>query len=402
MKRGTATENLLSLENELPQKMAYLNNAATSFPKPSSVIRALDQYIKEPPFLPGRSGFESGQADMIQDCREKLSNFFNAPSPDNIIFTSSATHALNLVLKGLMIKGGHIVTTQADHNSVLRLLKTMESQRIISLTLVKCDSRGKVDPLDILHSLTDNTKAVVINHCSNVTGWVQDIKTIGQIIKDHPAAFIVDGAQSAGAVDINVDTSSIDSLVFAGHKSLFGIQGIGGLYIGDSIYPEPLIIGGTGVKSDYLFQPRGKPGYYEAGTPNIPGIVSLNAGIAFIQQQGLGTIQKKKAALKRTALEFFLNSDAIIVYGGKCLEDFTHNEAVISFNIKGFSPDDTGYILEHSFGIVCRSGLHCAPLIHEAIGSYPKGCVRVSFSCFNDKNDVDRLINAVRNIIQNG
>jgi cysteine desulfurase family protein len=380
--------------------MIYLNNAATSYPKPDSVIKAVENYCRQPPFHAERSGSSEDHADVAAQCRRNLCRLFNADSPDNIILTSSATHSLNLVLRGLLQKGDHVVTTQAEHNSVLRIIKTLEKQDIISTSIVACNKKGYVDPDDIKNSLLKNTKLVIVNHCSNVTGTFQDIKKTGNILKEHEAVFVVDAAQSAGAASIDVQETGIDALAFAGHKSLFGIQGVGGLYIRKGIDPEPLIIGGTGVKSDYLLQPPGRPGYYEAGTPNMPGIVSLNAGVSYILGKGLPAINQKKTGLRNILLEFLLNEKNIVVYGGSQLGDFTENEAVVSFNIKGISPEETGYILEESFGIVCRSGLHCAPLIHKAIGSYPQGCVRISFSCFNKKKEVDSLINAVTKIIK--
>lgn len=393
-------ESLSLPENKTYRKMTYLNNAATSFPKPVSVIDALDNYCKYPPFHAERTGFSERHVDAAVQCRENLCRLFNIDSPENIIFTSGATHSLNLIMNGLLKKGDHVVTTQTEHNSVLRLLKTLEKQGIIFLTIVDCDERGYVEPDKIKKNLLEHTKLVVINHCSNVTGRFQDIKRVGNSLKSHKAVFVVDAAQSAGTAEIDVKETGIDALVFAGHKSLFGLQGIGGLYIGKDIDPEPLIIGGTGIRSDFLFQPPDRPSYYEAGTPNMPGIVSLNAGVSYILKQGIHAIHQKKAELKNILLEFFLNEKKIIVYGGKSPDDFTDNEAVVGFNISGISPEDVGYILENSFGIICRSGLHCAPLIHRAIGSYPKGCIRISFSYLNERHDIERLTDAVCQIIR--
>lgn len=379
--------------------MIYLNNAATSYPKPDSVREAVERYCSQPPFQADRSGSTEAHHDVISSCREKLCRLFCVTSASDIVFTSGATHSLNLLIRGLVKKGDHVVTTQAEHNSVLRLLKTLETQYGIGLTIVSCDRKGSVDPDEIKKCLCENTKVVVVNHCSNVTGSVQDIASIGAIVRDHQAVFIVDAAQSAGTIDIDVSEAHIDALVFAGHKSLFGLPGIGGFYLDKDIKPEPLIVGGTGVKSDYLLQPPERPGYYEAGTPNVPGIVSLNAGLSFLLNTGIEAIRQKKAELKKVVLESFLDRQEITVYGGSSLEDFQQNEAVISFNIAGMSPEDAGYVLEKSFGIVCRSGLHCAPLIHQAIGSAPEGSIRVSFSCFNDKEDVDGLLEAVFQMI---
>jgi len=378
--------------------MIYLNNAATSFPKPESVIEAVNNYNRGLPFHSLRSGSVNHQTDFVLELRENLRRLFNADSPDQIVLTSGATHSLNLIIRGLLKENDHVITTWTEHNSVLRLLKTLEQQRFISLSLVECDEFGRVDPENIKANLSEKTRAVIVNHCSNVTGTVQNLGQIGRLILNHKAFFIVDGAQSAGSLDINVKDAFIDALAFTGHKALFGMQGTGGLYIGDNIDPDPLIIGGTGVKSDYLFQPPGKPQYYEAGSPNMPGIVSLNAGVSFVLKEGLPVIQAKKKELKNIVLEELLNMKSIKVYGGNQRQDFINSAEVISFNINGFPPEDTGYILENAFGIICRSGLHCAPLIHKPIGSYPEGSVRVSFSYFNKKKDTESLINAVRKI----
>ncbi|MCG8643852.1 MAG: aminotransferase class V-fold PLP-dependent enzyme [Desulfobacterales bacterium] len=378
--------------------MIYLNNATTSFPKPESVIEAVNRYNQRPPMEASRFAAADDRPDLILECRKNLSRLFKVSDPENIIFTSGATHSLNLALLGLLRPGDHVVTTRIEHNSVLRVLKTLEKDREITLSIVPCDSLGHVSPADIRSCLKKDTRAVVVNHCSNVTGRVQDIKTIGRMVRDHPAVFIVDGAQSAGAIDINMEDLAADVFVFTGHKSLFGMQGTGGLYMSREVCPEPLIIGGTGVKSDYLYQPRESPFRYEAGTPNTPGIVSLNAGVSFLLKCGIESVRKKKNALKQTALDSFLNNPAVTVYGGTCLDDFSGHEAIIGFNLKDIPPDEAGYILTRSFGIICRSGLHCAPLIHEAIGTGPAGCLRVSFSYFNTEQEVEGLIHAVDEI----
>ncbi len=378
--------------------MIYLNNAATSFPKPESVIEAVNRYNRGLPFHSLRSGTLTHQTDFVLALRENLRRLFNADSPDQIILTSGATHSLNLIIRGLLLENDHVVTTWTEHNSVLRLLKTLEHQKLIRLTLVECDEYGRVDPENIRANLSEKTKAVIVNHCSNVTGTVQDLSQIGSLLLSHNAFFIVDGSQSAGSLDIDVKDTFIDALAFTGHKALFGMQGTGGLYISDTIVPDPLIIGGTGVRSDYLFQPPGKPMYYEAGTPNMPGIVSLNAGLSFVLKEGIPVIQAKKKELKDIVLEALLNTKSVKVYGGNQKQDFANNVEVISFNINGFSPEDTGYILENSFGIICRSGLHCAPLIHKSVGSYPEGSIRISFSYFNEKKDAEDLITAVHKI----
>jgi selenocysteine lyase/cysteine desulfurase len=271
-------------------------------------------------------------------------------------------------------------------------LKTLERDGAIELTLVDCDASGHVDARDIVAQIKHNTKAVVVNHCSNVTGAVTDLQTIGRATADRGIPFIVDASQSAGSLPIDLGSWPIDLLAFAGHKSLYGLQGIGGLFIRDTIRLEPLKVGGTGVRSDYLFQPEKMPMYYEAGTPNLPGIISLRAGVSFILETGPERIHQRKTACVRRMMEHLAKKKDITLY-----PPYANKKApeVFSFNIRHMKPADVGYILEHSFDIIIRSGLHCAPLIHKAIHSYPQGSVRVSPSYFTTDDEIATFLKAI-------
>jgi selenocysteine lyase/cysteine desulfurase len=274
----------------------------------------------------------------------------------------------------------------------------LEKAGAIKLKIIPCDLRGFVPPEIIEETLNENIGAVVLNHSSNVIGTVQDAKAISALSKKHNIPFILDASQSAGSIDIDISDINPDIFVFTGHKSLFALRGTGGLYIKHDIELKPLITGGTGIQSDYMYQPEWRPVYYEAGTQNIPGIASLNAGVEFLKDTGKKLLNRKKD-LFLNIVKFMLDDKRFILYGGKELSDFSSKIPVLSFNMKGLSPEDLGYMLEGSFGIIARTGLHCAPLIHKRIGSFPKGSVRISLSVFNTEEEIDALINALKEIV---
>ncbi|MCP4150736.1 MAG: aminotransferase class V-fold PLP-dependent enzyme [bacterium] len=374
-----------------------MNNAATSYPKPASVIKAVTAYLSRQPSHASRTGFKTGSDDIISACRNTLAAFFNIRDAKRLIFTSGSTEALNLAILGMarQYKGGHIVTTQREHNSVYRPLKRLERDGVIELTIVECDACGNVAPGQIRGALKTNTRAVVVNHCSNVTGLEVDLTGIAAVAHAAGALFIVDASQSAGAIHIDVAAAGIDMMAFTAHKSLYGINGTGGLYIAENCRPTPLKVGGTGVRSDLLTQPEEMPTYYEAGTQNLVGLAALKAGLDFIESTGLQTIRQKKESLTATIFQQLEEAPGLVFYGRA---NPTQPAPLASFNIKGMPPADVAYILENSFDISVRSGLHCAPLIHKALGSYPGGCVRVSPSYFSTQEEVDSFIAAVKQI----
>ncbi|MBN1593414.1 MAG: aminotransferase class V-fold PLP-dependent enzyme [Candidatus Coatesbacteria bacterium] len=373
----------------------YLNNAATSYPKPEPVLRSIADLLNRPPFHHARTGFEHEAVDIVGECRKELAALFGAPDPNRIIFTSGSTESLNLALYGLPLKGKHVVTTTIEHNSVLRPLKTMEREGLITISIVGCDENGFVPVEEIEVEIREDTGAIVVNHCSNVTGAPMDIEAIGQIARQRSIPFVVDVSQSAGIYPIDVERMNIDVLAFTGHKSLYGLQGIGGAYIREDLELKPLKIGGTGVRSDYLFQPETVPMYYEAGTQNLPGIVSLYEGVKFIRERNIDEIRKHKERLVSMMKGRLSKMDKIVTFpNGSCDWPTT----IFCFNIKGMDPADVGYILENSFNIVIRSGLHCAPLIHARIGTFPDGSVRVSPSFSTTDDDAEALVEAVEKI----
>jgi cysteine desulfurase family protein len=375
------------------KKFVYLNNAATSFPKPALVINAVKEVIDNPPFEQYRASFKDNNANLIQECRRELASFFNAPDENSIVFTSGATESFNVAINGLFEHKKHVITTTLEHNSILRPLKTLEKEKSLTLTIVSCDKYGQLLTEDIEKAITADTKALIVNHCSNVNGAINDIEAIGKIAHKYQLVFIVDCSQSAGVYPIDIQKMHIDILVFTGHKSLNGMQGIGGLYINKKVQIKPLKTGGTGMRSDYLYQPETRPMYFEAGTQNIVGIVSLLKGMQFIKKQGLAKIRKKKEEMVLEILEFLSKKNKVFLY------QKIKPAALLCFNIKGMAAQDVGYILEHSFNITTRAGLHCAPLIHECIGSYPKGSVRISPSFFNTSEEIRYFYSAIDKIV---
>ena len=376
--------------------MIYLNNASTSYPKPDEVIQAATMYLNKMPIDSKRTTYKKKQEDVISDCRKELAQLFNAEDSNLITFTSCATHSLNLVLQGLDLKDSHVITTNTEHNSVIRPLTALQETNGTEVTYVECDKYGFMNPDDIAQYIRPNTKVIVASHSSNVVGTVLDIKTISKIAHNNNLIFVVDASQSAGCISIDVQEMGIDVLIFTGHKSLYGIVGTGGIYIKDGIDIKPLIFGGTGIKSELLYQPKERPVYYESGTPNIVGIAALKAGVSFIRKKGIEEMNKFKTTLFNQVIHEFEKYSEITMYGKK-----EYYAPLISFNINGMAPEKVGSILGNSYDIIVRTGLHCAPLIHKKLGTYPEGTVRISFSCFTTEEDISYFLEAIDQIVTN-
>lgn len=360
------------------------------------VREVVSSYLESPPFHSSRTGFENQNTDCLRLCREGLADLFNCSDPNNILFTSGATESLNLAINGLDLNGGHVITSTIEHNSVIRPLKRLEEEGTIELSFIGCDQSGFVDPDDFSREIRSTTKAIIVNHCSNVTGAITDIEAIADIASRNGLVLIVDTAQSAGSIAIDVESLGIDMLIFTGHKSLYGLPGIGGIYISGDLELRPMKVGGTGVKSELLHQPPMRPLFYEAGTPNLIGIMALGAGVEFIRETGLSNITARNKKLTKKLLDGLSDMKEIKLYG---TNDINKRSSVVSFTIDGFSPADAGYMLENSFEIIIRSGLHCAPLIHKTIGSYPEGSVRVSPSFFTTDDEIDLFLEAVHQMM---
>ncbi len=378
--------------------MIYLDNAATSWPKPKAVYQAMDNFMRHVGASPGRSGhrlsIEAGR--IIYETREVLAQLFSIDNPMGIIFTSNATEALNLALRGILHSGDHVITSSMEHNSVMRPLRALESKGV-EITVVNCSPEGFLNPQDIERAIKPNTKLITLNHASNVVGTILPIAEVGQIAHHHGVPFMVDAAQTAGCYPIDVEAMSIDLLAFSGHKGLYGPQGIGGLYIrkGMEQRVEPLTYGGTGSHSEHEYQPDFLPDKYESGTPNTVGLAGLGSGVRFVLSKGVSSMQSKEETLTKLLLDGLKAVPGVTVYGGS---DTGRQIAVVSFNIAGLTPSEVAMQLEEGCQIMCRAGLHCSPIAHKTTGTFPQGTVRLSPGHFTSLKDIEITLEAVQRI----
>ena len=379
--------------------MIYLDNAATSYPKPKEVGQAMMYFLEKVGATPGRSGhrlsIEAGR--ILYQARESLAELFNVDNPLRIIFTLNVTEALNLALKGLLRPGDQVITSSMEHNSVMRPLRELE-KRGVEVKVIPCSSQGVLDPVDIERAIRKNTRLIVLNHGSNVIGTLLPIIEVGKIAQKHNVLFLVDTAQTAGCYSLDIKKDNIDLLAFTGHKSLFGPPGTGGLVVGERVDIKklnPLKTGGTGSHSESEEQPDFLPDIYESGTPNTVGLAGLNEGVRFILKEGIDKIRQHELNLSQKLIAGLKEIPGVIVYGE---EQVTDRVAVISFNIKGQLSSEVGLRLDEKYDIMCRVGLHCSPAAHKTIGTFPRGTVRFSMSWFNTFEEVDQVIKAIREI----
>ena len=376
--------------------MIYLDNAATSFPKPERVYVEMDRCMRQYCANPGRSGhrlaLEAGRA--IYRTRERLCRLFNIESPMQVVFTSNATEALNLGIKGLLKEGDHVVTTSVEHNSVARPLTALKAKGV-SVTYVGCDSKGYLNPRDIERAIKKNTALIVITHASNVTGTLMPVKEVGLIAKERGIPFMLDAAQTAGIYDIDVRDMNIDILAFPGHKGLMGPQGTGGLYISENLDVLQMKEGGTGSRSEELAQPVVVPDRYESGTPNTAGIVGLGEGEGFILEKGTAAIREHEEELTGMLPQGLEQIKGVKIYGPV---NPGLQAGVVSINIGDGDSGEISYILDRSYDIATRSGLHCSPLAHRTIGTFDQGTVRFSIGYFNTREDIEAAVRAVEEI----
>jgi cysteine desulfurase / selenocysteine lyase len=376
--------------------MIYFDNAATTYPKPEVVYKAVDNYLRGFCANPGRGGhkmsLQSGR--VILEARELLAELFNSDSPERIILTHNATEALNLALKGFLKKGSHVITTSMEHNSVLRPLKALE-QLGIETTIVQCNEHGEIDIRDIEKEIRKETVLVAVTHASNIVGTIIPVEEIGKLAKGYKLEYLVDASQTAGVCEVDVAKMNISMLAFTGHKGLMGPQGTGGLYIRKGLELNPLKEGGTGSKSESLYQPDLLPDRYESGTHNTPGIAGLCAGLSFIKSKGITNIRKHEQELTRYFLDGLEKLKNVKVYGTK---DINKQVAVVSINIRDIGSSEISYILDQTFDIATRSGLHCAPIAHKTLGTLEQGTVRFSFGYFNTKEQIEASVAAIDQI----
>ena len=378
--------------------MIYLDNGATTFPKPQAVNDKLMDVINNYAVNPGRSGhaFALKMDREIYQTRCKLTEFLGGTNEMNTIFTFNCTDSLNIAIKGVCKKGMHVITTSMEHNSVLRPLNKLKNDGIIELTIIKANELGLVDANQIIEAIKENTGLVVTTHMSNMMGAIVDVKKIGKLIKEknEDIIYIVDGAQSLGVLEVDLEDMDIDILCFPGHKGLLGPMGTGGLYIREGIEVSTIKEGGTGSFSSDPNQPKIFPDALESGTPNGPGIIALGAGIDFIKEIGRENIHRHEMEIKDLFIEELGSTDKVKLYGP--LDN--RQGAVVALNIEGMDSSEVGYILNEDYQIFIRPGLHCAPLAHETLGTTSYGTVRFSFGYFNTKDEVLKAVKAVKEI----
>jgi cysteine desulfurase / selenocysteine lyase len=387
----------------MSERLIYLDNAATSHPKPEIVIQAMEAFMRNVGGNPGRSGhrlsIEAGR--IIFETREKIAVLFGISDSSRVIFGQNATEAINLGLKGLLRRGDHVITSSMEHNSVMRPLRALEREGI-DLTVVPCSREGFLDPAEIQKAIRKNSRMVVLNHGSNVVGTLLPLEPVGTICRNHGILFMVDAAQTAGVIPIDMEKEKIDLLALTGHKALFGPQGTGGLVLGERVNEknlEPLKRGGTGSRSELEDQPDFLPDRCESGTPNAVGLTGLRAGLDFILGVGIERIRDHEKRLTTRLIQGLQEIPGAIVYGSG---DAEKQCATVSFNLKNWMPSDLSFRLDEEFGILTRVGLHCAPSAHKTIGTFPEGTVRVSMSYLNTGEEIEQALQAIKTLVRKG
>ncbi len=401
MSAATQSCPYLKLENVPSCPMIYLDNGATSFPKPEETYTFMDAFYRKAGVNPGRSGFdlclEAGS--LVDETRKLMTKFFGGTDSNRLTFGYNSTDALNLVIFGLLQKGDHVITTHVEHNATLRPLWKLE-QDGVEVDWVDFDQLGYVDPQEIICRMKPNTKAVVMNHGSNVIGTVQDVATVGKVCRERGIHLVLDVSQTAGMVPVKMDVLGADVICFTGHKSLMGPMGIGGMYVREGVEIAKTRAGGTGVKSvqrDHLDE---YPYRMEYGTPNLPGIAGLNAGVKWVEKQGIEAIHCHEMALWTRLRDGLKTIPGVTLY---CAEDVPGKEriSVLSFNVDGLEAMDTGTMLDVDYNIACRTGLHCTPMVHEHLGTDKlHGAARFGIGPFNTEAHIDAAIAAVREIAE--
>ena len=379
----------------------YLDNASTSFPKAPTVATAMSDYITNRGININRGSYALAYdvEDIIYTTRQRLNTLFNGHDSSHVIFTQNVTMSLNIVIKGLLKAGDHVLVSSMEHNAVMRPL-TQLLDKDITFDTIPCDSTGYIQMESIEPLIRPNTVALIINHASNVCGTIQPLESIGPICKAHNLQFIVDAAQTAGVIPIDVKACHIDALCFTGHKGLLGPQGIGGIILTKEMAQTlvPLIAGGTGSFSHLETMPTHMPDAFEAGTLNLPGIIGLNEGLSYIESQRMENIHNHELALTQAFLEGLQSIDVVNIIGKQDIQDRT---AVVSITIDSMDPASIAYELESTYHIMTRVGLHCAPRAHQTLGTYPEGTVRFSFGYANTHKDVETALSALHRILKN-
>lgn len=377
--------------------MIYLDNAATSWPKPDRVISEMTRCMKEYCANPGRGSHKLSSASGIalSKTREIIAEFFNISDPMRLCFTKNATEALNIAIHGMLNPGDHVITTCMEHNSVIRPLKTLERDKGIQLTILKGNRFGEIDLQELENSIKTNTRLIVSTLSSNVNGIIMPVADMARISRERGIIFLLDASQGAGSIKIDVKAMNIDLMAFSGHKGLLGPQGTGGLYIGERAKIKPLMQGGTGSKSEFLYQPDILPDMIESGTLNLPGIVGLACGVEFIKTFGAENIRIYKHMLVKRLHEGICGLKGITLYNRPEAEK---NSGIVAFNFDWADSSEIAYLLDKKYDIATRAGLHCAPIAHETLGTLEKGIVRISLGCFNTIQEINAVVKAIEEL----
>lgn len=381
----------------MESRAVYLDNAATSFPKPESVYDAVNHYFRYCGGSPGRGSHRKarqGEA-VVMETRNALAQLFHIQDPTRVILTSNSTESLNLVLRGVLRPHDHVVISDLEHNAVVRPLWKLRESLGIRVSIVESDHEGFINPASVENKMTEQTRLVCCVHANNVLGTIQPVAEIGRIARAHGSLFLVDASQSAGALPIDVEDMNVDLLAFTGHKGLLGPPGTGGLFVREGVRVEPLKRGGTGVLSETLEPPDVMPDGYEAGTFNTLGLAGLNAGVAFIQQTGVEQIRAHEAALNARFMDQVRSIPGVRLYGPL---DARRKVGITLLNLDPLDPADVGRILDRRYSVMVRAGLHCSALSHRKLGTEGHGAVRFSFGYFATTAEVDQSVQALQEI----
>ncbi len=396
--RSGSRDRTRTREGTWMDNLIYLDNSATSFPKPQVVYDFMKEFYQSHGVSPGRSGFDKAleAEEVVHSTRKLLTSLFNGTNPNHLSFCYNATDALNRIIQGMVSEGDHVITSNLEHNSVLRPLNHLNRDNGVELTHIPFDARGYIDPDDVKKAFRKNTKLVIINHSSNIIGTVQPVGEIGRLCREAGVFFAVDASQSAGSVPIDVQAMCIDLLAFTGHKCLMGPTGIGGAYVGEDVPIRCTVFGGTGVRSANPFHLEEFPYRMEAGTLNTVGIAGLNAGVKWVLSEGMDNIHEREIRLWDKLRLGCQGIDGVITY---CADDTENQNPVLSLNLDSLEAGDVGTMLDVDHGIATRTGLQCAPLVHAQLGTDRiHGTVRFSVGPFNTEKEIDAAIGAMREI----
>jgi cysteine desulfurase/selenocysteine lyase len=378
------------------KKLIYFDNAATSGTKPDRVLKAIRDCLKNVNANPGRSGHSLAikAAELIYKTREAIGELFHFSKTENIVLTKNATEALNIAIYGTLKKGDEVIATSMEHNSVMRPLNHLKSTGIIDLKIIQADTDGMVFPQQIEEAITDKTKLLVITSASNVTGTIMPLRDVYGVAHAKRVKLLVDGAQGAGSMHIDLEKTPFDFLAIAGHKHLYGPQGTGALIVKNPEELNSFIRGGTGSLSERTIHPDFPPDKFEAGTLNTPGYAGLTAGIRFILNEGIKSIIEREHQLVQYLIEKLSKIDKLEIYAPDA-----DRVAIVSFNIEGVTASDISHYLDTKWGICARPGLHCSPEAHKTLNTFPKGALRFSLSCFNTIQEIDTAVEALKTFI---